>query len=141
MMTIKDVIRDREPYFVKLDDTVLDAARFMADRRIGGVCVIDGNNRLVGILTERDILNSIVVPQKDPATLKLSEVMGELLAVIETNDTPQEALERMEKIGRRHLPVVEGDRWIGMLSMRDLLRVELSEQGDEIKLLHEYISH
>jgi CBS domain-containing protein len=141
MMTIKDVIRDREPYFVKIDDTVLDAARFMADRRIGGVCVIDGNNRLVGILTERDILNSIVVPQRDPASLKLDEVMGELLAVIETNDTPHEALERMEKIGRRHLPVVEGDRWVGMLSMRDLLRVELSEQGDEIKLLHEYISH
>jgi CBS domain-containing protein len=141
MMTIKDVIRDREPYFVKIDDTVLDAAKFMADRRIGGVCVIDGNNRLVGILTERDILNCIVVPQKDPASLKLNEVMGELLAVIETNDTPHEALERMEKIGRRHLPVVEGDRWVGMLSMRDLLRVELSEQGDEIKLLHEYISH
>ena len=141
MMTIKDVIRDREPYFVKIDDTVLDAARFMADRRIGGVCVIDGNNRLVGILTERDILNSIVVQQKDPASLKLNQVMGELLAVIETNDTPHEALERMEKIGRRHLPVVEGDRWVGMLSMRDLLRVELSEQGDEIKLLHEYISH
>jgi CBS domain-containing protein len=141
MMTIKDVIRDREPYFVNIDDSVLDAARFMAERRIGGVCVIDRNNRLVGILTERDILNRIVVPQKDPASLTLKEVMGELLAVIETNDTPHEALERMEKIGRRHLPVVEGDRWVGMLSMRDLLRVELSEQGDEIKLLHEYISH
>jgi CBS domain-containing protein len=43
--------------------------------------------------------------------------------------------------GRRHLPVVEGERWVGMLSMRDLLRVEINEQGDELKLLHEYISH
>jgi CBS domain-containing protein len=47
----------------------------------------------------------------------------------------------MELIGRRHLPVVEGERWVGMLSMRDILRVEVSEQGDELKLLHEYISH
>ena len=46
----------------------------------------------------------------------------------------------MEQIGTRHLPVVDGEKWVGMLSMRDLLRVELSEQGDELKLLHEYIS-
>ena len=46
---------------------------------------------------------------------------------------------RMEQIGSRHLPVLDGEKWVGMLSMRDLLRVELSEQGDELKLLHEYI--
>ena len=46
----------------------------------------------------------------------------------------------MEQIGTRHLPVVDGEKWVGMLSIRDLLRVELSEQGDELKLLHDYIS-
>lgn len=141
MITIRDVIRDREPYSVRVTDTVLDAAKYMAERRIGGVCVLDQDNRLVGILTERDLLNAIVVPRRDPAGLTIAEVMGELKAVIETNDTPHEALERMELIGRRHLPVVEGERWVGMLSMRDLLRVEVSEQGDELKLLHEYIQH
>jgi CBS domain-containing protein len=141
MITIRDVIREREPYSVRVTETVLDAAKYMAERRIGGVCVLDEDNRLVGILTERDVLNSIVVPCRDPARLTIGEVMGELKAVIETNDTPHEALERMELIGRRHLPVVEGERWVGMLSMRDLLRVEINEQGDELKLLHEYISH
>jgi CBS domain-containing protein len=141
MITIRDVIREREPYSVRVTETVLDAAKYMAERRIGGVCVLDEDNRLVGILTERDVLNSIVVPCRDPAKLTIGEVMGELKAVIETNDTPHEALERMELIGRRHLPVVEGERWVGMLSMRDLLRVEINEQGDELKLLHEYISH
>ncbi len=141
MMTIRDVIRDREPYSVRDTVTVLEAAEYMASRKIGGVCVLDGDNRLVGILTERDLLNRIVVPKRDPAKTPLREVMSELRAVIETTDTPHEALERMERIGRRHLPVVEGGRWVGMLSMRDLLRVEVSEQGDELKLLHEYISH
>jgi CBS domain-containing protein len=141
MITIRDVIREREPYSVRVTETVLDAAKYMAERRIGGVCVLDEDNRLVGILTERDVLNSIVVPCRDPARLTIGEVMSELKAVIETNDTPHEALERMELIGRRHLPVVEGERWVGMLSMRDLLRVEINEQGDELKLLHEYISH
>lgn len=140
MMTIKDVIRDREGYSVRLTETVLDAAEFMANRKIGGVCVLNEEGRLAGLLTERDLLNRIVLLRRDPATVKISEVMSEVLAVIETTDTPHEALERMERIGRRHLPVVDGDRWVGMLSMRDLMRVELSAKGDEIKLLHEYIS-
>ena len=140
MMTIGDVIRDREPYFVRDTTTVLEAAQYMAERKIGGVCVLGDGNRLIGMLTERDLLNRIVLHRRDPEGVPIREAMSELQAVIETNDTPHEALERMERTGRRHLPVVEGDRWVGMLSMRDLLRVELSEQGDELKLLHEYIS-
>ena len=141
MMTIKDVIRDREGYSVRETGSVLDAAEFMANRKIGGVCVLNEKGRLIGLLTERDLLNRIVLHRRDPASIKISEVMSKVLAVIETTDTPHEALERMERIGRRHLPVVDGEHWVGMLSMRDLMRVELSEQGDEIKLLHEYISH
>jgi CBS domain-containing protein len=141
MITIRDVIRDRDPYSVREDITVLEAAKYMASRKVGGVCVLDADGKLIGILTERDLLNSIVLPCRDPAQLTVKEVMGELQAVIETKDTPHEALERMELIGRRHLPVVEGERWVGMLSMRDILRVEVSEQGDELKLLHEYIQH
>jgi CBS domain-containing protein len=120
---------------------VLEAAEYMAGRKVGGVCVLDDGGRLVGILTERDLLNNVLLSRRDPANLQVKEVMGELQAVIDTKDTPHEALERMELIGRRHLPVVEGERWVGMLSMRDILRVEVNEQGDELKLLHEYISH
>lgn len=143
MMTIRDVIRDRVPYSVRDTMNLLAAATYMSSRKIGGVCVLDENERLIGILTERDLLNRVMVPQRDPSVLQVSDAMSALvdLAVIETHDTPHEALERMERTGRRHLPVVEKDRWVGMLSMRDLLRVELSEQGDELKLLHEYISH
>jgi CBS domain-containing protein len=142
MMTIRDVIRNREPYSVRDTMNLLEAAEYMANRKIGGVCVINDEDRLVGILTERDLLNRVVVPQRNPAVLQVNDAMSALvdLAVIETGDTPHEALERMERTARRHLPVVEGQHWVGMLSMRDLLRVELSEQGDELKLLHEYIS-
>lgn len=141
MITIRDVIRDREPYSVRENVTVLEAAEYMANRKVGGVCVLAENGRLIGILTERDLLNSIILPRLDPANLPVSHAMSQVQAVIETKDTPEEALERMELIGRRHLPVVEGERWVGMLSMRDILRVEVNEQGDELKLLHEYISH
>ena len=138
-MLIRDVIRDREPYSMKATASVMEAAEFMAPRIIGAVCVMDDEGRLIGVFSERDLLNRVVVAHKDPATLKLGEVTSPTRAVIRCDETPRQALERMEQIGSRHLPVVDGEKWVGMLSMRDLLRVELSEQGDELKLLHEYI--
>ena len=139
-MLIKDVIRDREPYSMNASATVMETAEFMAGRKIGAVCVMDDEGRLIGVFSERDLLNRVVVPRRDPATLRLGDVTSELRAVIRCDETPHQALDLMEQIGSRHLPVVDGEKWVGMLSMRDLLRVELSEQGDEIKLLHEYIS-
>jgi CBS domain-containing protein len=113
----------------------------MASHNIGAVCVLDDAGKLLGVFSERDVVRRIVVKQRDPSTVKLGDVLSELRAVINCDETPHQALERMELIGTRHLPVMDGERWVGMLSMRDLMRVELSERGDEIKLLHEYIEH
>ena len=141
MANIRNVVCNREPYFVGDTATALDAAEYMASRNIGAVCVLDADEKLVGIFSERDLLNRVVVRRLDPAQVPIREVMSEPRAVIECNDTPHEALERMERVGSRHLPVVDGDKFIGMLSMRDIMRVEISEQGAEMQLLHEYISH
>jgi CBS domain-containing protein len=140
-MLIRDVIRNREPYSTSATATVQEAAEFMAERNIGAVCVVDERGRLLGVFSERDILNRVVVLERDPHIVRVGDVTSELRAVIQADETPHQALERMEQIGSRHLPVVDGERWVGMLSMRDLLRVEVGEQGDEIKLLHEYIQH
>jgi CBS domain-containing protein len=138
-MLIKDVIRNREPYSTKATTTVQEAAEFMAARNIGAVCVLDDAGNLLGVFSERDVLNRIVVPGRDPHSVSVGEVTSELRAVIRSDETPHQALERMEQSGTRHLPVMDGDRWVGMLSIRDLLRVEVGEQGDELKFLHEYI--
>jgi len=141
MITIRRVVCDREPYFVRDSATALDAAQYMADRKIGAVCILDAGDKLCGIFSERDLLNRVVVRRLDPAEVPIRDVMSEPRAVIECNDSPHEALERMERVGSRHLPVVDGDKFIGMLSMRDIMRVEINEQGAELQLLHEYISH
>ena len=140
MITVRDVIKGREPYSVGESATVLEAAEFMTSRNIGAVCVVDNEGRLSGIFSERDLMKRVIVPRRDPAAVSIREVMSIPRAVIEVTQVPHQALEMMERIGSRHLPVVEGERWVGMLSMRDVMRVELSEQGDEIRLLHEYIS-
>jgi CBS domain-containing protein len=141
MMLIRHVIRNREPYSMRESTTVQEAAEFMAARNIGAVCIVDEGGKLLGVFSERDVVKRVVVQHRDPATVRVGDVLSELRAVINCDETPHQALERMELIGTRHLPVVDGERWVGMLSMRDLMRVELSQQGDEIKLLHEYIQH
>ena len=138
-MLIRDVIRNREPYSTKATATVQEAAEFMAERNIGAVCVVDDSGKLLGVFSERDVMKRVVVAKRDPLTVRVGDVTSELRAVIRCDETPHQALERMEQIGSRHLPVVDGESWVGMLSIRDLLRVEVGEQGDEIKLLHEYI--
>ena len=140
-MLIRDVIRNREPYSTKASATVLQTAEYMATRNIGAICVLDDMDRLIGVFSERDLLKRVIVAGRDPQRVSVGEVTSDLRAVIQCDETPHQALERMEMIGTRHLPVVDGDRWVGMLSMRDLLRVEVGEQGDELKLLHEYIQH
>jgi CBS domain-containing protein len=141
MITIRHVVCEREAYFVRDTATAFDAADYMSSRKIGAVCVLDGDDNLCGIFSERDLLNRVVVKKLDPASVPIREVMSAAVSVIECNDTPHAALELMEQVGSRHLPVVDGGKFVGMLSMRDIMRVEISEQGAELQLLHEYISH
>ncbi len=142
MTTIRQVVCNREPYFVRESATALDAARYMAERNIGAVCVLDGDDTLRGIFSERDLLKRVVCEGRDPARTPIVEVMKKMpLSVITCEETPHEALEQMEQVGSRHLPVVDGERFIGMLSMRDIMRVEISDQGAELRLLHDYIQH
>src|SRR5438093_5462885 len=108
-MLIRDVIRDREPYSMKDTAFVMEAAEFMAQRRIGAVCVLDEEGSLIGVFSERDLLNRVVVPKRDPGAMKLGEVTSPLRAVIRCDETPHQALERMEEIGSRHLPVLDGE--------------------------------
>jgi CBS domain-containing protein len=141
MSTIRSVVCDREPYFVRESATAQDAAEFMAGRNIGAVCVLNSEDRLIGIFSERDLLKRVIVKRLNPSDVPISEVMSAPREVIACDDSPHEALERMERVGSRHLPVVDGERFVGMLSMRDIMRVEISEQGAELQLLHEYIQH
>ena len=141
MTTIRHVVCNRESYSVRDTATAFDAADYMAERNIGAVCVLDAEDKLCGIFSERDLLKRVIVAHLDPANVPIRQVMSEPRAVIDCSETPHEALERMEQIGSRHLPVVDGEKFVGMLSMRDIMRVEISEQGAELQLLHEYIQH
>jgi CBS domain-containing protein len=107
----------------------------MANAKIGAVVVLE-EEKLVGIFTERDLLNRVVSVAKDPRTLKVSEVMTTNVCVCAAEDSYEECLAQMKLIGCRHMPVVEGDKLIGILSMRDLLKYQVSVKESELKMMN-----
>jgi CBS domain-containing protein len=138
MKTIGGLVSGREIFHVRAEQTVRDAARYMTDRRVGAVSVLEGS-RLVGILSERDIMGRVVAKQLDPDRTQVGDVMTRDLVVAQSGESHEEGLRKMKQAGCRHLPVVEGDRLVGMVAQRDLLAIDLSEKDEEIRWLNAYI--
>ena len=139
MKTIGALVAGRADMFsLAPQQSVREAARYMTERRVGAVCVLDGS-RLVGVLSERDIMGRVVAPGLDLDRTTVGEVMTRDLVVGQAGDSHEDALRRMKQAGCRHLPVVDGDKLVGMVAQRDLLQVDLSEKDEEIRWLNAYI--
>jgi CBS domain-containing protein len=138
MKTLGDIVRGRELYSVGPDSTVLEAAELMADKNVGAVAVLD-RNRLAGVISERDVLRRVVVKKLDPNTTRVGEVMTRDLVVADMGDSYEAGVARMQQAKTRHLLLVSGDRFCGVVSLRDLLEVEVHERDHELKLMSEYM--
>jgi CBS domain-containing protein len=140
MKSIKELIRNRSVYTVGKDATVQAAAEYMAKQNIGAVSVMEGS-RLVGIFSERDVINRVIAQGLSPRTTSVASVMTTNLVVAGADETYESCLKKMKQANCRHLPVVEGDELIGFISLRDLLQVDISEKDDKIEFLHNYMFH
>jgi CBS domain-containing protein len=107
--------------------TVRDVALTMTKRRIGAVIVVDDAGKLAGIFTERDVLTKVVAGKRDPDATLLADVMTRNPDTIGPEESATEALDMMRRHGYRHLPVVDGGRLIGVVSVRDLYATILGE--------------
>ncbi|MFQ5696319.1 MAG: cyclic nucleotide-binding/CBS domain-containing protein [Terriglobia bacterium] len=137
MINLRDLFRNRELFHLSPRQSVADAARYMTDRNVGAVCVLDAG-RLVGVLSERDMMKRVIAPNRDPRATSVADVMTSNPVVVEISADWQECLNRMKRACVRHLPVVEGQKLVGLLSLRDLLQCECDEKAEEIKLMQDY---
>ncbi|MEK9137092.1 MAG: CBS domain-containing protein, partial [Bacteroidota bacterium] len=140
MMSIKELIADRSVYTVDRNVSVQAAVEYMAQKSIGAVSVMDGS-RLVGIFSERDVINRVVAKGLNPTTTTVANVMTTNLVVASADETYESCLRKMKQANCRHLPVVDGDKLIGFISLRDLLQVDISEKDDTIQFLNNYMFH
>ena len=125
-MTLGDFM-SREVLSVAPEDTIGEAAQLMADANVGSSVVLE-HGRLIGILTERDLLRAMA-QRVHPSEARVREWMtAEPMAVSEST-TADEAARLMVENGFRHLPVVDGDRTLGVVSLRDVMRHDLETEA------------
>ncbi len=115
---------------------VSTAAREMSERHIGAVLVVD-EGQLQGIFTERDALTRVLAPSRDPDTTLIAEVMTRHPDTISPDETVAYALSVMNERGYRHMPVVDGETLVGIVSIRDLYRSIKSQMDADLLLLAE----
>ena len=138
MKTLRQIMRHGFIFTHQRTATVADACRTMAAHNVGIVAVVDGE-RLCGVFSERDVVRRVVDRRLEAARTRLGDVMTSDLVVADVDEDYQSAMSKMDQANIRHLPVVSGDRFISMLSIRDLMRVAIEDRGAEIEYLKEYL--
>lgn len=138
MKSISEIVRDRPLYAASPDMSVEEAARYMAENKIGAVPVLS-DDRLVGIFSERDVVTRVIARGLDPKQAKVKDVMTTKIVVAQADESINSCLTKMQQAHCRHLPVVSGDDLIGIVSLRDLLQIDLDEKERNLEYLESYI--
>ncbi len=138
MHAIRHVIRPHHLITATPAATVMEVVQVMTEARVGAIPIVEGP-RVVGIFSERDLMTRIVREGRDPVWTAVGDVMTCEVVTATPDDSRSACLERMQRVGCRHLPVLDHGHLVAMLSMRDLLRDEIEEQHEEIQGLRAYL--
>lgn len=142
MKTLGSIVKDskRDLYTVAADATVQEAVQYMVSRNVGAVTIAEGD-RIVGLFSERDLMKRVIARGLNPQEIPVREVMTVELITGSPDDSHEEGISKMRQANSRHLPVLEGNRFLGLVSLRDLLLVDMDEKADELRMLNTYIHY
>jgi len=140
MRQIGEIIEGHPLFHAPSTASVRDVARTMSERNIGAIAVLD-SGKLVGIFSERDVLTRIVAEGRNPDDTRVESVMTKDIIVAAPADDINEALQKMHECNCRHLPVVQGGNLVGMISIRDLLKVDDDANRAKATFLRELVTY
>lgn len=125
---------------VTIDEShsALEAATLMAEEFVGSV-VITSSSKITGIFTERDLMLRVVGKKRDPESVKIMDVMTKDVTIVSPKDTADYCLNLMKEYRCRHLLVFDGDEFVGIVSLRDIVALMMEEKEDLISYLNQYI--
>jgi len=140
MKTLKQLLeaKGKNVYSIAPDARVFDALKLMADKSVGALIVMEGS-RIVGILSERDYARKVILHGKSSHDLQVREIMTGKVIAVQLSQTVEECMALMTDKRIRHLPVTEGERLVGVLSIGDLVKEVIAEQRQTIEQLESYI--
>jgi CBS domain-containing protein len=126
-------------HFVNSGISIFEAVTRMAENNVGAVPVLDEKGKLKGIFSERDLMIRCAAKKLDMESTKIEEVMTKGVILMEAHDSYEDCIKIMQQESIRHMPVREGDKLIGMVSMRDLMQEDMEEKKQEIENLNTFI--
>ena len=141
MKLVKHLLDGKGRHIVSVvpDSTVLEAIILMADKAIGSLIVME-DDKLIGIVTERDYARKVIIKGRSSKTTRVSEIMTTGVFTTSSAKSVNDCMSLMTEKRIRHLPVLEDNRVIGMISIGDLVQAIISDQKEEIEQLENYIS-
>lgn len=142
MTMVKQLIerKSRTLYSVDPEDPVLEAIRQMAEHHVGALLVMKGTE-LQGIISERDYARKVILHGRSSAETPVWQIMSSPVITVSPERTVQDCMRVMTERRVRHLPVVDGGRVVGMISIGDLVKAVIEEQQQTIEQLESYIHH
>ncbi len=121
------------------DTTVLNALQLMADKKIGALLVLD-DDKLVGVFTERDYARKVILKGKSSNDTPVRDVMSLNIVCVVPDQTTEICMSLMTEKRVRHLPVVDGDKVLGVISIGDVVKAVIADREDVIEQLEQYIT-
>ena len=143
MTKVIHVLQDKahhEIYTIRPEATVLEAISLMAEKGICALVVTDQNNHVVGILSERDYTRKVILMERTSKSTTVSEIMTAKVLTVTKNTSVKECLNLITDHHLRHLPVLEGEQLVGLVSIGDLVKATMDDQRKLIEQLQQYIA-
>lgn len=138
MKSLNELFVGKQLLTVESNQFLKDVVNFMAEHNVGLLPVLE-NGKLVGVFSERDLVRRVIAKGMDISTTLVSDVMTKQLIIAKIDESYSACLHKMKEAKIRHILVVDGEKLVGVLSMRDLLEIDLSVQKETIEVLNNYI--
>ncbi|HVI58212.1 MAG TPA: CBS domain-containing protein [Luteimonas sp.] len=141
MRTVRHLLEAKTPevFAIGPDAPVIEAVRLMAEKSIGALLVMQGG-RLVGILSERDYARKVVLQGRSSADTPVRDIMTTDVVCVALDDTADHCMETVTRRRIRHLPVIDNDAVLGVVSIGDLVKAVIEDQQLELDQLQRYIA-
>jgi CBS domain-containing protein len=141
MMFVRQLLagKGHDVWSIDAEEPVLEAIQIMADRRVGALPVLRGGE-LAGIISERDYARKVILLGRSSAETPVWQIMSAPAITVTLEETVQHCMEIMTERRIRHLPVVDGGRMVGMISIGDCVRAVIEDQTETIQQLERFIS-
>jgi CBS domain-containing protein len=138
MESIQDILKGREVFTVHSGSSIKETVTYMASKGVGLVPIMK-DEKLIGVFSERDLVKRVIAKDKDLSLTFVDDVMSTNLVIAKIDESNESVLAKMKEAKTRHILIIDNEKLVGVLSLRDLLEIDLNHCKTTVEVLNNYI--